>query len=743
MAKYRKYLTSAALATVFAVSGYVGSAFAEDTGNIRVWFMQSSVSDQAIDWLETEFAAQNPGSTLTVEVQPWADIVSRLLTSLASKTETPDIVELGNTKTATFGSVGALADVTDLYGEIDGDNLIPSFVTAATINDKIYAYPLYAGTSVLFYRKDLFEKAGIDAPETIEDLVDATIALEAANPEGVEGFKGIYFPVIDTHGIEGWLFTYGANYAHFEDGKWKSGLDTAEAKAAFEQLQKVWTNSALGALDGRETAGNPWVPYNDGEIGMFSYRAWAQGKISDELRDKTGVMALPPAEAGGKSHQFLGGSNVAISASSQKQELAKKGPQADHERNLHDSSGRGFRLGSRKRHLCSEDSGHFGPVRSSAKNRRDVRSDAGRAELGDRRREQHPDRPVYRTCQGRKHRRRRCARRRQDRKRPQRQLTMSPTVVESPPDMVAHPRRRRRRRRGALVPYFLIAPLVVTLTIALGWPLFQQFVMSFQKFGLAQQFGAEPEWIGFGNYIDILSEPDMWLVFARSVAFCVIVASISILLGGALALLLTKVSDWARILLQVSLLLMWSTPILVMMVVWQWLFDGRYGLVNWILTHIGFVDMAGFPWTSTPMGVFFIAGIAVTWGSQPLIVFMIHAALTQVPSEVLEAAELDGAGPYRRFVEVTLPLILPAVMIVGLLQIVWDLRVFTQIYVLQQAGVSVDETNLLGTYIFRLGIGQGQYGAASALATVVLILTLLLTWPYIAKMFAQQKRISE
>ena len=110
---------------------------------------------------------------------------------------------------------------------------------------------------------------------------------------------------------------------------------------------------------------------------------------------------------------------------------------------------------------------------------------------------------------------------------------------------------------------------------------------------------------------------------------------------------------------------------------------------------------------------------------------------------MLEAADLDGAGPWKRFREVTLPLITPAVMIVGLLQIVWDLRVFTQIYVLQQAGVSVEETNLLGTYIYRIGIGQGEYGDASALATVVLILTLLLTWKYIAKMFAQQKEASQ
>lgn len=300
--------------------------------------------------------------------------------------------------------------------------------------------------------------------------------------------------------------------------------------------------------------------------------------------------------------------------------------------------------------------------------------------------------------------------------------------------------RQRRRWRGTLAPYLLLAPLIVAVVVALGWPLIQQFLMSFQKFGMAQQFGAPPEWIGLDNYVDILANPTMWVVFARSVVFCAIAASLSMVLGCLLALLLTKVSDWARVVLQVALLMVWATPVLVTMVIWQWLFDARYGLINWVLAHIGFPEMTGYPWTSTPLGVFTIGGITVIWGSLPLIVFMIYSALTQVAQEVMEAAELDGAGAFTRFWQVTLPLITPAIMIVGLLQIVWDLRVFTQIYVLQQAGVSVDETNLLGTYIYRLGIGQGQYGAASALATVVLLLTLVLTWPYIARMFAQQKK---
>lgn len=325
----RTMIAAAALAGALAMTACSGGGAGAgggdgETGDLRVWFMQDSVSEDAVAWLEEEFAKENPGSTLTVEMHPWEDIVSRLQTSLASKTETPDIVEIGNTKTATFANVGALADISDLYDEVGGDDLIPSFVDQATLDGKTYAYPLYAGTSVVFYRTDLLEKAGVEAPETLDDLVAAAAAVQKANPDGVDGFKGMYFPVVDVHGLEGWLFSHDANYAEEKDGAWVSGLDTPEAKAALTQMQTLWQDSSLGALDAKETAGNPWVPYNNGEVAMFSYRVFAQDSIAPELADVTGVMALPPAEAGGESHQFLGGSNVGIAAKSSQQELAKK-----------------------------------------------------------------------------------------------------------------------------------------------------------------------------------------------------------------------------------------------------------------------------------------------------------------------------------------------------------------------------------------------------------------------------------
>ena len=118
--------------------------------------------------------------------------------------------------------------------------------------------------------------------------------------------------------------------------------------------------------------------------------------------------------------------------------------------------------------------------------------------------------------------------------------------------------------------------------------------------------------------------------------------------------------------------------------------------------------------------------------------FTVYAALTQVSEDLVEAAEIDGAGPWQRLRAVLLPSVRPVLLVVGLLQVVWDLRVFTQIYVLQEAGGSTRDTNLLGTYIYRLGIGGGDFGMAAAVALFMLLLTVILTAPYVLGMLRQE-----
>ncbi len=298
--------------------------------------------------------------------------------------------------------------------------------------------------------------------------------------------------------------------------------------------------------------------------------------------------------------------------------------------------------------------------------------------------------------------------------------------------------RRTGRTRAATLPYLLITPAVLALCLALGYPLVRQMVLSFQEFGLAQQFGRPPEWVGLANYRDLLGDAYLWRVTARTVVFCLVNAAVTMLLGVGLALVMRTMSKPIRLLAQTGLLLAWAMPVVASLTVWQWLFDTQYGVVNYLLTAMG-GDFEGHGWLLRPLSFFFVATVVVVWMSVPFVAFTVYAALTQLSEDQLEAAEIDGASAAQRLRFVILPSIRSVLMVVALLQVIWDLRVFTQIYILQEAGGSARATNLLGTYIYRLGIGGGDFGTSAAVAVFMLALTVVLTAPYVRSMLRQER----
>lgn len=296
----------------------------------------------------------------------------------------------------------------------------------------------------------------------------------------------------------------------------------------------------------------------------------------------------------------------------------------------------------------------------------------------------------------------------------------------------------RGTARRTPLPLGLVLPASLVLGLALGYPLLRQVVLSLQEFGLAQQFGQPPEWIGLGNYRELLGSGELWPVVLRTIAFCLVNAGLTFGIGLGLALLMTRMSKVTRILTQCGLLLAWAMPVVAAMTVWQFLFDTEYGVVNWFLSALG-GDFDGHAWLLDPWSFFLVATLVVVWMSVPFVAFTLYAALTQVPEDVVEAAQIDGAGAWQRFVHVVLPSIRSVLLVVVLLQVIWDLRVFTQIYTLQKAGGISKDTNLLGTYVYTLGIKGGDFGMAAAAAMFMLLLTIVLTAPYVRMMLKQEE----
>jgi N,N'-diacetylchitobiose transport system permease protein len=313
-----------------------------------------------------------------------------------------------------------------------------------------------------------------------------------------------------------------------------------------------------------------------------------------------------------------------------------------------------------------------------------------------------------------------------------------PPHAELPPPAgrAASPARRRRPR--TLTPALLLVPTGVVLLAIIGWPLLQLVIISFQEFGRAQIFGAPAPWVGFDNYIAVLSDPVFWNVLGRSILFAAANVALTMVLGTLVALLMTRLTRFFRLLVSVGLLLAWAMPALTAVVVWGWMFDTQYGVINYVLSQLPGVDLIGHSWLIEPLSFFAVATIIITWQSVPFVAFTVYAGLTQVPDEVLEAAQLDGAGAVSRFRLIVFPYLKSIFLVVTILQVIWDLRVFTQIYALQGIGGIREQTSTIGVYIFQTSLGTGDFGAGGAIAVILVIIMMAISIYYVKKSIQEE-----
>ncbi|MDZ8170941.1 carbohydrate ABC transporter permease [Microbacterium xanthum] len=299
------------------------------------------------------------------------------------------------------------------------------------------------------------------------------------------------------------------------------------------------------------------------------------------------------------------------------------------------------------------------------------------------------------------------------------------------PTVSLTPRERSRRRREARGAWSLLSPSLIILGVMVGYPAVLMVIQSFTDYTVKNKVqGTLPAFIGFENYIDLFTQSDFPAVLMRSLGLMVVLTVLNMSLGVLVAVLMTRLSRAWRIVVSIGLLLAWAMPPLTATVVWGWIFDTQYGVVNWAMnTLTGTTDWTNHSWLLNPWSFFFVLTIIIVWQSVPFVAFTTYAGLGQVPGEVLEAASLDGAHPWKRFWFIVFPYLRSILTVVLVLQIIWNLRIFTQVYALQSRGGLASETNVLGTYLFRQGVGE--FGSTAAIGVVMVILLLVLSWGYV------------
>ncbi|MER5664158.1 carbohydrate ABC transporter permease, partial [Streptomyces mirabilis] len=314
-----------------------------------------------------------------------------------------------------------------------------------------------------------------------------------------------------------------------------------------------------------------------------------------------------------------------------------------------------------------------------------------------------------------------------------------PPPRQAPPPAVPKAPRRRRTSGGAAVPWALLAPCLLILALVMGYPLVRLVTLSFQKFGQSQLWGFQPaESVGFDNFGKVLGDSEFWTVVVRTIVFAVGSVVFTMVIGMLIALLLQRVSGWVKTLINIALVASWGMPIIVATTVFKWLFDSDYGVFNALLSKLPGVDMIGHNWfASGPQGLAVIM-LLVVWGAVPFVVITLSAGLTQVPSELEEAARLDGAGAWGVFRYVTLPVLKPIVVMLTTLSVIWDMGVFPQVFVMR-GGHPEAEFQLLTTYSYDRAFVVNDYAQGSAIA----LLTVLLLLGVVAVYMRQMLQIGE
>src|SRR5215468_2223453 len=308
------------------------------------------------------------------------------------------------------------------------------------------------------------------------------------------------------------------------------------------------------------------------------------------------------------------------------------------------------------------------------------------------------------------------------------------TGTPAPPRRHPSPARGRRPGRFArarLAPYLLLAPTALVLLAVLGWPLLKMVLLSVQNLTQRNLFtGTTPEWYGTRNYQAIFSDPFFWRVVGRTVAFTVVNVVLTIVLATGLALLMRRCSAWCRRLITVTLICVWAMPTLVSTLIFNWMTDYSFGVLNWLLSRIPGVDFVHHNWFANPVEGFGVITAIVVWGALPFVTITVYAGLTQVPRELEEAARVDGASPRQVFWNVTYPVLRPLYVIATVLSVIWDFQVFNQVRVARY-GKPEPQYFTLGIYSFTRSFGVNEYSLGSAIAVVTVAMLIGFTFFYL------------
>ena len=284
---------------------------------------------------------------------------------------------------------------------------------------------------------------------------------------------------------------------------------------------------------------------------------------------------------------------------------------------------------------------------------------------------------------------------------------------------------RSARTGSAPFGYLLVGPLVLWLVITIVVPLVYAVYVSFTDAGI---IGTEADFTGLENYIKILGDEEFRSAFGRSLIWAIGGAVVQTVLAFATALALNQAFRGRRF-ARTWVILSWIIPTIVIAILWRWMLNASYGVINFFVVTLGFsnspIDFLGSPKWALPTVIMINA-----WRWFPFLALLILAGLQSIPGELYEAAKVDGANATQRFFNITMPQLPPVMYVVGLIGTLWAFNVFDVIWLLTQGGPS-GTTQTLPVLIYDRAFNGFAMGEASTISVLLCVFLLIFSVLYI------------
>ncbi len=283
------------------------------------------------------------------------------------------------------------------------------------------------------------------------------------------------------------------------------------------------------------------------------------------------------------------------------------------------------------------------------------------------------------------------------------------------------PLERSERRLGIL----MLVPAVLLLGTVVLYPIFELLTTSVRFYHLAQPWMGTP-FVGLDNFARALGDERFWESTLNTVIYIVVTVPGAVLVGLGLALLANQpfTIKWP---VRLGLLLPWALPLVFTGLIFRWFFEYNQGIVNNLLVMVGFAPKQ---WLSDPVLAFVATCIAIVWKSSSFVALVLLAGLQTIPRSLYEAAEIDGAGRWQQFVEITLPMLRPAIVVAMIFRTITAIQTFDIPYAMTNGGPG-HSTETLAMYIHKTTIDFLDLGYGSALAVLMFIVSIIMTSGYL------------